>query len=543
MLQKKIVYPFVFFAILAFYCVYIAKNGFEEWDTGFIAGLAWRIINGEVMYRDFIYTKPPVTPYFASIFMYLLPQNGQFYYIRCINLILFAVQVSLTVFAVNNIFNLKKLNFNLWGIITVGFIISWLNFSPYPWYTQDGLLFASAALYFKSKYKSPGFLQLFVIALFAMLSALSKQSFYLIPLLFLAWMFIDFGFKKALWFGSQLAIIAGILLVIVLQMTTLTVFLADITGQAHFNDLYYTCIYGYLHKNVKLYMLLFIISCLAGANYKSIQNTKFASIFKWFIIIQLLTTIVLLAIREAGLGSIIAFNGCVTALFYNYFILKKEFKYLFPIVALLVIAWSATVSWGYPYPLLYTTGIVVATIVLMEDVIKIIGSTKLTAIGVLLCVLGLSYNWMPYRDSNITQLTYDMGAISPKLKYIKTDKETFDQHNELKMLISKYHAPYIVTTNFSGTHYIFGNKNPLMADWMINSETSFRVEKMVADAAASNGYIFLEKEFNRKGLDLKTFSYFSQYIKDNCIPLEKRTYFTVYDTKQLRKNVFKVTTH
>ena len=537
LLQKKFLYPFILFLVLAFYCLYIGRNGYEQWDSGFISGLSWRILNGELMYTDFIYTKPPVTPYFASIFMYLLPQEGQFYYIRCINLLLFAVQVSLTVFAIQNIYNLKKLNFNLWALITVGFIVSWLNFSPYPWYTQDGLLFASVALFIKSKYKGTAVLPLFFIAFFAMLSALSKQSFYLIPPLFVAWMFVDYGFKKALWFAGCLSFLLGIFILLVTRLTTLPQFLADITGQAHFHDLYYTCIYGYAHKNLKLYILIGLVTILLGTDYKAIKETRFAVLFKWFIICQALAGVVLLAIGKAGLGSIIAFNSCATGLVYNYFILKKEFKYLFPLAAILVIAWSSSVSWGYPYPILYATGIMLTFIILMQDSLLSINPKWLVLTGVVLCLLAISYNKKPYRQSNITQLTYNLGAVSPKLKYLMTDKKTFDEHYQLKQLVKKYGAPYIVTTAYSGAHYFFNDLNPISADWMLNSETSFRLDKMLAEAAASNGYIFLEKDFNLQGVDQKTFSSFSQYIKDNCTPLEKCTYFTVYDTKQLRNKL------
>lgn len=544
MLQKKLIYPFIFILTVAAYCIFLAGNGYEEWDSGFVTGLAWRIINGEVMYRDFIYTKPPLTPYYASFLISVLPDEGQFYFIRCINYITFAAQVLLTVFAINNIYNLKQYGLNLWAVALAGFVISLLNFSMYPWYTQDGLLFAAIALYLKSINKN-SLLILFIIAFAAMLSAFSKQSFYPVPLIFLVWVFIDYGFKKAIVFSIMLLLPAALLMAWVLNVTTMHNFLDCVTGQTQLYDLYYTCVYGYLHKNTKLYLIILAVTLLAGVNYKNIKATSFAVLFKWFIVLQFVAAIVLLFAGNAQLGSIIAFNSCGCAVVYNFFILKKTFQYLYPSAALLAISWCVSVSWGYPYPVLFATALICIFIVLTYNFFPIPHKVR-TALAVITIIAAFAYNWYPYRNDGINELTYSMETISPKLKYIRTDKTTFDKFAELKSLVSQYGQPYIVTTNYSGSHYLFETRNPLIADWMINSEMSYKLNRMVTDAAKSNGHIFLEKKYNPsfdlKDISQKHFSYFSQYIYDNCTPIEKRTYFTVYDTKELREKLPETTT-
>ncbi|MDV6168118.1 hypothetical protein R1T16_06750 [Flavobacterium sp. DG1-102-2] len=540
MLQKKIAYPLIFITTVLIYTIFIARNGYEDWDTGFISGMAWRLVKGEVMYRDFIYTKTPFSPYYTATLMRLLPQEGQFYFIKCINSIVFALQVCLTVLAINNIYNLKKYGINVWGFVTVGFIISLLNYPMYPWYTPDGLFFASAALYVKSR-NSKSYASLLFIALLVLLSALCKQSYYPVPIIFLVWVFIDYGFKKAAAFLGIFLLLTGVFIGIITRVTSLHNFLDCITGQTRLYDVYYSCIYGYAHKNYKLYLLIIAASILIGINYKSVKQTSFTVIFKWLIICQFVAAIILYCIGEAQLGSIIAFNSCALAGIYNIFVLKREISYLYPAAALLGIAWCSSVSWGYPYPTLFASAIIAVYFILSDGFLSQKIVSKKNILAVVMCIVAFAYNLYPYRSGVVTDLDYDMGAISPKLKYIRTNKENFDKFLQLKELIDKYGPVYITATHYPGTYYIFDKTNPLTAGWMINSEINFKLDKMLAEAANSNGYIFLDNEykpiFDAGEAEASNKTLFSAYIAENCTPIEKLRYFTVYDTKELNKKL------
>ena len=174
-LKKIDGYFLLFTFIVSFYCLVLAHIGFEFWDTGYIPSFSWRIVNGERVYEDFLYKGPPVTLYFHAFLMKILPEVGQFYWIRVTNYLLFALQVFFTVKAFDNFYGLEKFKINKWAIMSVGFVISLLNFPPYPWPTTDGLFFASIALYFSSKLNKIKTFDLILIAFFSVLSALTKQ--------------------------------------------------------------------------------------------------------------------------------------------------------------------------------------------------------------------------------------------------------------------------------------------------------------------------------------------------------------------------------
>ena len=130
-------YKYLFFLIVAFYCIILTQFGLENFDTGYIPSFSWRVINGQDIYQDFFYKGPPVTIYFHAFLMKILPETAQFFFIRVIVYLLFALQVYLCVSGFYAVYDLRKLKINKWAIMSVCFIISLLNFSPYPWPTTD----------------------------------------------------------------------------------------------------------------------------------------------------------------------------------------------------------------------------------------------------------------------------------------------------------------------------------------------------------------------------------------------------------------------
>jgi len=125
-------YKYLFFGIIAFYSFVLSQFGFENWDSGFIQGFSWRIINGEDVYQDFLYIRPPVSAYFHAIFMQILPDDGQYFFMRIIGYLLFGLQVFFTVSGFDKLYNLKSINVDKWGVTIICFVMSLHNFFTNP---------------------------------------------------------------------------------------------------------------------------------------------------------------------------------------------------------------------------------------------------------------------------------------------------------------------------------------------------------------------------------------------------------------------------
>ncbi|WP_298392515.1 hypothetical protein [Flavobacterium sp.] len=539
-------YFLIFIATVLFYCLVLAHIGFEFWDTGYIPSFSWRIVTGENVYEDFLYKGPPVTLYFHSFFMKFLPEMGQFYWIRVTNYLMFGIQVFFTVTAFDNFYGLQKLNINKWAIMTIGFVISLLNFPPYPWPTTDGLFFASLALFFSSKIKENNTFYLILIALFSVLSALTKQSFYLIPIFFIVFITIQNGIKKGLMLSLFISFFIALFLYWITTITTLDNFLKQTTGQTHLKDLLYAGFLNYFwiyDNKIQIYVILFFAIVLSY--YFRFKNVPF-NFKKWFEIVSaivLLFSIGLCFSFEFLIASRIAAIACVFGLLSKIDFTFESFKYYLPSLLLLGTAWCSAISLGYPFPILYTTGIILSLILIFQNQFEKITQLKFFLI-LLLSLLAVSHNYKPYREQNISKISSSLNEIAPKLNYIYTTKDNLKKLKELKSLRAKYGLKTIVAPNMAMTNYIFNSKSLFPADWIINTEVNRDATTFINIAAKKENYLFIEKSFIN-GEELmpskrENFSIIADYIYKNFNKIQETEHFIVYNGLKTNERLPKI---
>jgi len=515
----------------------------ETWDTGYMSSFAWRIVNGQHVYEDFIYKFPPVTIYAHAFFMKILPETGQFFYFRIIAYLSFLLQVYFFVSGTYLIYNIKKVN--KWGLIILCFSISWLNFPPYPWPTTDGLLYASIAFWIVAKNTKVNFAQLFLIAFFSLLSALSKQSFYLIPLLILVWIYLRYNLKASLYYIISLSILIGIFVLLICQITTWQNFKQQLNGTLDLRDLYIVGFHHYVFMPFKFFVALTIIISASLLIYLKKTNQKNGQLtphLKNIAIAFLLVAIFLFLINKFFAASFLAFDATVIALLYSYFEKKKTISYLFPLVVLIAISWSVSISLGYQTTLLFATGIILTFITLFENEVSI-NPKKYILIGLPLCLVAFASNKNPYHEDSILELNYSLESISPKLKYIKTKKETFEKHLELKQLIKKYGENYIVAPSMPMANYLFNTQSQLPGDWLLDHEIDGQNERFIKICSNKKNYIFIEKSFVT-GEDFKESTIKASptawYIYKKFNKIDTTKYFIVYNSIKTNEKLPKI---
>ena len=57
------------------YLLFYTPYGMDTTDFGYFYGYAWRILEGQVPYRDFYYIKPALPLYWHAFWMWLTPEN------------------------------------------------------------------------------------------------------------------------------------------------------------------------------------------------------------------------------------------------------------------------------------------------------------------------------------------------------------------------------------------------------------------------------------------------------------------------------------
>lgn len=535
--MKSVYYKIIFFLILAFYCIILSQFGMENWDTGYIPSFSWRVLNGQNIYEDFVYKGPPITIYFHAFWMKILPVDGQFYFIRILNYLLFATQVYFVLSAFDSFYKFKNYGIDKWGLMIICFIISIHNFPPYPWPTTDGLLFASIALWIFAKDKSDTLINLALIAFFSILSAFTKQSFYLIPIGFWVCIMIKSGIKSSFIFISFLASFLCIYFLWISSFTTLSNYFEQTSNQTSMQDLFKSGIVNYFNSfDSKWVMLLTFLLPIFSIYFIREKNTsKFKTYFKWLIILFVLTSIIYHLFYNERNASLLFYISCVLSTFYYYSFIQKNIKFLTPILLALLIAWSTAISVGYPYTMLFSTGMISSFIVLFYNEIPRF-KNYLYFNYLLLILISFSSFYStrhPYRDSSIEKLNHGLDTISPKLKYIKTDEETSEKLEEIKFLIEKYGNNFIVAPNTPMSNYIFNSQSELPADWIITNEVMGRESLFIKLAANKKNYIFIEKEYINDKLYLNykiLYSEIASFIYENFNKIDETKNFLVYNS-------------
>lgn len=153
-----------------------APYGMDTTDFGFFYGHAWRILLGEVPYRDFFYVKPPLSLYWHAFWLWLTPERfsvlggkAGFYAEMLAASWLGALYLARAV-------DLRRLGVPLPLLATLGFVWSVHAFPPMPWHTVEGVLFGAGALYAVAAGHP------LLAGMLAAASALTKQSYALMPL-------------------------------------------------------------------------------------------------------------------------------------------------------------------------------------------------------------------------------------------------------------------------------------------------------------------------------------------------------------------------
>ena len=327
-------YKYTFFLIVSFYCLILSQFGFENFDTGYMSSFSWRIVNGQNAYQDFIYKFPPVTIYFHAFFMSIVPETGQFYIFRIISYLLFALQVFFVVDGFDGLYEFKKIRINKWGVMIVCYIISIHNFISCPWPTTDSLLFFSIAFWMATRERIQNFWWFLGIAFFTVLSALSKQPFYLVPILFLIWIFIEYDYKKALLFLIQIIINLILFFIWISKFLSFPNFVKQTTGETTLYQLYYSGIHNFIFIPISTLlttsiMLFFIMAIYL---YFSKQNIKSLSpILKWFSIFLYGVSILFYFFIDIKLASRVAFDASIIIFLYIFLQRQKSNQFLFPL--------------------------------------------------------------------------------------------------------------------------------------------------------------------------------------------------------------------
>ncbi|RZJ69419.1 hypothetical protein [Flavobacterium sp.] len=542
MSQAAKLYRLAFFAAVSCYCLFFARFGFENWDTGFVTAQSWRVANGERAFADFLSVRPPVTAYFHGWIMSILPDYGQVYVTRAIGYLLFALQVYFVVDGLDKLYNLKRFRISKWGAMLVGFILSTGAIYPDPWFTVDGILFASAAFFTLSRTKLPKLPTLALTAFLCVISAGTKQSFYFVPIFFAIWIFLCFGWKKALWFTTFLGLFSAFFIGYFVSISSLPDFISQIAGTGNSRDFIDLGLLAYLNvfQTKFVWLALFLMSVIFAFVNSGNRFPSMISVLKWFSFATFLSAFVAIPVFGFATSATVLLIAVKIAFWRKTKWRKPRIARYFPLATLVGIAWCAGLSKGFPFPVLFVHALAFSYLVLMFDDIGQHHVKRLYLMSCApICAFLLIGNFSRYRESDFSKLEYDLGSVSPKLAWVISSRVNLEKLSELKDLRHKYAGKYVVAPSLPQAYYLFDDRNPLGADWPTTFELKNETDAFLRATPRDANYIFLEKSFVNGEMyldpkdDKDDFSRYANYLLKNQKPIEKANHFWVYEASEL----------
>jgi len=515
-------FKYLYWILLLFYILMYTPYGFEDGDMGTIFSISWSMYNGYFPFTDFTYIKPPFSPYFHSLFLYITEDyayliNRGFYYIQVFMYSYLAASL------LCKTFRLYSKN-TIYLIAILGALISIHNYPPTPWNTVDGVFFSVIGTYFLLS-KKETLWRIVLGALFVSLGVLCKQSFFFFPVFLTAYLVLLKNYKKAgLFVASGLAF--ALLFVIILFLNG--------AWDAFYNQIFsFTPTSSFIETAIKVYYLalkfnyLLIIGLLLvfflAKKYLSKHITflySFGSIAAIFLYLYLHEDS-FHTVKKALMQALLVIS-IIYALYYS----RNDKRYWF-LLLLLSLSWCAAISNGFNTPI-HFSGPIAFTIFIMSYDLKTFKFSKVVgAISILFFVVVFYVGYQNvYMDSNRKELTYNMGAIYPQLSCVKSDKSTFEKYSELKNL-SQYYTNYTILPSVTLGHYLTKTKNPIGVDWVFNHHLANQIQVYVDKLEDKNVTVFLEN-FENHVHNYEESSLLTVYVKDNWKLIEKRNYFRVY---------------
>lgn len=485
-----------------YYLVAYSPYGMDTTDFGYFYAYAWRIIQGEIPYKDFIYIKPAFPLYWHAFWLAITPLRWQILAGKmafCLSILLSSWCGTLYL---AKLFDFRKLNVPVPLMATVAFVFGIHCFPHMPWHTADGVLFCTAALL--ATVSGCGTFG----GLCAAAATLCKQSFALVPVAILLFLLVSKRPRRAFLVAFCLAIAAWCFWLY--AHDAWQPFLAQTSGQLDIREALDAGILIYLRQN----WLLPFGACIPLISCRIMHKSCPPLLTPAFCYLLLLTIAMLYLVNLEktwiGFGlswpTLFMILGATCVLFPNYFLKpflsngydgNSALIQSVGLAAALVCAWSVAISGGYKIPAFFAAPLLFCFFLWHT---RFFGSALPLCWATLaagLIIFGWAWHYpytFPSRPLVKNELVHDAGAIYPQANRVKVDIDMLERLQELKDLRAKYGPIYKTLPGFSFAYYLNGDKPVIASDWLIDWEINGQVQQLYQELMEKNVTVFMERD-------------------------------------------------
>jgi hypothetical protein len=524
--------PVVFFLLFGF-------HGMDAADRGFIPALAYRILSGEVIYHDFFYVRPPLSPYLHTFEMALFPASMEMMAYRFFFYVFMWLPIYWSIRSLEQYFDFSQMGVSPWMLGAIGFIFSVHNFFAAPWHTVDGIFFSALGFYLISR--GPHAIKI-VLGLFCFgLAAMAKQPFGIVPIIGIALLAYLQGWKKALVGATgALALAGGCWALIELALTPGYNFtqemLSQTTGVSSLNEMRWGGYQLYVRPAAAALGLGLTAWLLAKYALKLQRPGWPMAILALFGFAFMGAGLVWLTVQKGTFiqpkdgfyHGLVFLGGAIAGISF----LKRDRKGHALLLAMTAVAWASGISWGYAIPVLYCFPAVFAIAYFLGNVAGFHAPKwywPLILSMAFASVCGL--NWFVYHDAVRPEITHDLGEVFPKLSHIRAGDEQYANYRELQQLHARYGDNFTVLPSLPAAHYVTNTQSPIQVDWAHDAEVNYKsgIDKLIATLEQKQTTVFaMRTELGRAEEDGHYRCSTLKYVLDNWTRVDSSSQFYVY---------------
>ena len=519
-INKKEVLVLVPILIYYFYeILFLAHYNFTFNDPGYLFGMAWRLLNGEEIYVDFLYARPPLSPYLVAFWINILPEDGQYYYTKIV-VYTYSLTTSLMLFYILKR-HMKSFFSNAHsGSILLMINVFNVNYYNHFWHTIDGILFSTASLFVGLSKETPSTIRIYGMSILILFAMLSKQSFYPMPFAIALFLALIYTKKVAIRFAAImfLNVIIMLTLAYVFAKPQFVAYLEFKQYNSQLGPLLEAGVVNYVIGGLRLFVFMgfFVVLIYNREFYALFKKKEYSNICKQFItplshgfilLVGLLAALNLYDLANEPDGSsmlmhIPVIGGLSIYIVWMLFqiernIISMETKKQILIIGLLMsIAWCASLSWGYKSPMLYS-GIIMFSFLYVYWV-----NTKkhVSRITILFTTLMMAILSLVFVMQGFTDKSENLG------KYAKKLNGTYVHHrNSIRNIsfieeeIKKCNSDnYVVLPSHPHIHWMHNTTSKISLDWVSNVEMLNKKER-IKEELKSVDCIIIDKYYSLGG--------------------------------------------
>jgi VanZ family protein len=519
--------PFVLGTLL--YMVLVAPHSYHLSDDGWILAMAYRIVQGDIPYRDFLFAFPPSSPFLHTVWM-LLPDGMQFIAARCgFYLAFLAVPATLFTLTYDRCFPGRQGLAASACLTLVAWVYALHNFPPMPWPTVDGLWLSTLALgLLIASVSSTGrrkAIYCLSAGTLAGVATLTKQSY--APFLAFFEVAALFACSSRDPDGRIRIDLANAVRLIASSLAPLAVFvvyleyhslLSDAVGQivgvATSKGLQAAVIEPYqmgryARHSQQFAWYGFYLACI-GSIERRIAGIELRTVPYLFFLGHLLWTLYHFA-EFGGIYSAYALFAAAVVFILTRLAflavqgrLSRELALL--CVGTVVIAFSTQISWGYHVPLMGFAGVGFALAALSAPQAEPGGARRLALTyavpGALALYLGITLSTaVPYRDAPVAEQHGDLSHLSDRFLPGFTTGEANYRYMEALMTLSDTverdfpdRRPVIITE--SPLYYFLRHRhNPSSIDWWLPEQSARYAGRLMQELKRPDVVVIVRRDF------------------------------------------------